>query len=56
MPNFELDWTMTGGAVIEADDAQEAKVILREGMANLDVTMFESWDVTSVEVDRAEEE
>ena len=54
MAQFELEWTMTGRAIIEADDADEAELILQEGLANLDATMFDEFDVNDVSTDSAE--
>ena len=48
MAQFDLDWSMTGSAVIEADDSDEAEQILTEGLANLDSSMFDSVDVHEV--------
>jgi len=45
---------MTGRAIIEADDADEAELILQEGLANLDATMFDEFDVNDVSTDSAE--
>lgn len=50
MPRFELEWTMTGSAVIEADDPAEAKQLLEDGLVNLDHSDFESIDCDDVVV------
>lgn len=55
MPRFELEWTITGSAVVEADDADEAEQILVEGLGNLDSSMFEEVDVLETSVDSVEE-
>jgi len=54
MAQFELEWTMTGRSIIEADDVDEAELILQEGLANLDTTMFDEFDVNDVSTDSAE--
>jgi hypothetical protein len=51
MPKFNLEWSVTGSAVIEADDADEAEQILHEGLANLDSSMFEEVDVLETTTD-----
>jgi hypothetical protein len=47
---------MTGRAVIEADDADEAEQILHEGLSNLDSSMFEEVDVLDITTDAIEGE
>ena len=54
MAQFELEWTMTGRAVIEADDSDEAEQILHESMAKLDSSMFEELDVDEITTDSVE--
>lgn len=56
MPRFELEWSMMGRAVIEADDADEAEQILHEGLSNLDSSMFEEVDVLDTTTDSVEGE
>lgn len=56
MPRFELEWSLTGRAVIEADDADEAEQILHEGLSNLDSSMFEEVDVLDITTDSIEGE
>lgn len=51
MASFELEWSLTGHAQIEADDADEAEQILQDGLLNLDASMFDSVDVDEVTVD-----
>lgn len=54
MAHFEIEWTMTGRAIIEADDVDESELILQEGLANLDASMFDEFDVNDVSTDSAE--
>lgn len=54
MAQFEIEWTMTGRAIIEADDVDESELILQEGLANLDASMFDEFDVNDVSTDSAE--
>ena len=51
MAIYELEWTASGRASIEADDADEAELILHEGLANLDSSMFETVDVDETQTD-----
>lgn len=51
MPKFELEWSLTGRAVVEADDADEAEDILNDSLLSLDSTMLEEVDVYEVTVD-----
>jgi hypothetical protein len=53
---FELQWTISGRALIEADDADEAEKILHEGLANLDSSMFDEIDVDETTTDDVEEQ
>ena len=55
MPRFELEWSASGRATIEADDADEAEEILTEGLSNLDSSMFETVDVDETSADNTEE-
>lgn len=55
MPQFELDWSMQGRALVEADDADEAEQILHEGLANLDSSMFDEIDVNETTTDDVQE-
>lgn len=45
---------MSGSAVIEADDAEEAEQLLGEGLVNLDASMFDEIDVDEVTADSTE--
>lgn len=49
MAEYELEWAMYGTARIEADDEGEAEHILHTGLASLDVSMFDEFDVDQVE-------
>lgn len=51
MPKFELEWSLTGRAVVEADDADEAEDILSDSLMGLDSTMLEAIDVYEVSID-----
>jgi len=51
MATFELEWSLTGQATVEADDAAEAEQILQDGLLNLDASMLESIDVDEVTID-----
>lgn len=55
MARFELEWTMQGRCVVEADDADEAESILSDGLLNLDHSMFDEIDVEEVISDSVEE-
>lgn len=55
MALFELEWTLQGRAVVEADDSDEAEQLLAEGLTNLDSSMFEEVDVDDITVDAVEE-
>jgi hypothetical protein len=54
VPKFEVEWTMQGWAVVEADDTEEAKQILHEGLVNLDTAWFEQFDVTNARTESVE--
>jgi hypothetical protein len=54
MAQFELDWSMVGRATIEADDADEAELILTDNLINFDTSMFDGVDVDEVTVDSTE--
>ena len=56
MPIFDLHWHLEGRATIEADDGAEARDLLKEGLDNLDSSMFESVDVDDVTVDSVKEQ
>lgn len=55
MAQFELDWSMVGRATIEADDADEAEMILSDNLVNFDTSLFDSVDVDEVTIDSTEE-
>lgn len=54
MPLYELEWSMQGKAVIEADDPDEADELLQAGLENLDSSQFEEVDVHDVTADSCE--
>lgn len=56
MPMFKVEWTMAGDAVVEADDADEANVLVTEGLRNLDHSQFESIDCDEVIIESTEEQ
>jgi len=56
MALYELEWSASGSAVIEADDPDEAEQILHEGLANLDSSMFEEVDVLDINTESVEEQ
>lgn len=56
MPKFELQWTATGRALIEADDADEAEQLLHEGLLIMDSSMFDEFDVDETTTDDVEEQ
>lgn len=56
MALYELQWTASGRAVIEADDGDEAETILHEGLVNFDTTMFDEFDVDETSTDSCEEQ
>lgn len=49
MAHFELEWSMYGRAVIEADDQDEAEEIMHTNLFNLDSAMFDEIDVDGVD-------
>jgi len=51
MERFTLDFTLSGRAVVEADDREEAETLLVDGLGNLDASMFEEVDIYAVEVE-----
>lgn len=51
MPTFDLSWSLSGSATLEADDIEEATQILQDGLLDLDSSMLESIDVDEVTVD-----
>lgn len=48
---FELEWSLSGRAVVEADDSAEAEDILSDSLLGLDSTMLEEVDVYEVTID-----
>lgn len=55
MAHFELEWSMYGRAVIEADDQDEAEEIMHTNLFNLDSGMFDEIDVDGVDTVSVEE-
>lgn len=55
MAQFELEWSMSGRVVVEADDADEAEQLMHDNLFNLDSGMFDEIDVDSVETVSCEE-
>lgn len=55
MALFEIEWVMRGRLAVEADDEDEAQELADEGLSNLDVSMFDSFDADVVAVDAIEE-
>jgi hypothetical protein len=55
MPRFNIDWSMAGTAVVEADDLDEAESIMTEAMDNWDSSMLDEVDVDSTSCDETNE-
>lgn len=55
MKFYQLDWTVEGTAVVEAEDAIEAQEILADGLSKLDSSMFEMIDVHRVSAVQVED-
>ena len=51
---FRIEWSMNGSAVIEADDEDEAEVLLHEGLENFETVAFEQFLVAEVSTDSVE--
>lgn len=56
MAMYELQWTCSGRAVVEADDSDEAERILHDGLIGFDTSMFEEFDVDETTTDEVEEQ
>lgn len=49
MPSFEVEWSMRGTAVVEADDVDEAEALVTEALTN-----FETYHLDEVDVEETE--
>lgn len=49
MPSFEVEWRMTGSAVVDADDTEEAEQIVTDALTN-----FETYHLDEIEVEETE--
>lgn len=55
MPKFEIEWRSRGTAVVEADDATEAGLVLEDALNNFETLMLDEVEVDEVQVDTPEE-
>lgn len=55
MPKFEIEWRSRGTAVVEADDATEAGLVLEDALNNFETLLLDEIDVDEVMVDTPEE-
>lgn len=49
MPSFEVEWSMRGTAVVEADDVDEAEALVTEALTN-----FETYHLDEIDVEETE--
>lgn len=55
MPTFEIEWTAKGTTTLEADDEDEARILLCDGVENFEHTMFDTIEIEYVTIDSATE-
>lgn len=56
MPIWEVEWSATGGATVEADDAGEAQDLVREAVENQDTSMMNEFYLDAVHIHECLEE
>lgn len=50
MPSWEVEWSMRGTAVVEADDSDEAESIVTEALTNFETYQLDEIDVEETEM------
>lgn len=55
MPKYAIDWTMTGTAVIEADDEDEAEALGADALRDFETYNFEEFEIDDAKAKVQEE-
>jgi hypothetical protein len=50
MPTYEVEWSATGTATVEADTQDEAEEVVSDAVYGQDTLMLERFDVDMVEI------